>query len=127
MPEADTRDHLSIAEFAEELAATGELEHHPSEAGDNPKQGQSYKNRIEGPNTDIVLRIPVTIKVILGSKTMSISELANLAHGQIVSLDRRIGDKVEISINGRVIALGELALLEEEPPRFAVTVTDVSS
>ena len=67
-----------------------------------------------GGNLDRVLRIPVTLKVLLGSASMPIFQLTKLGRGAVIPLDRRVGEPVDVMINGRIIARGEIVVLDEE-------------
>ncbi len=76
-------------------------------------------------NLDRVLRIPVTLKVLLGSASMPIVQLTKLGRGAVIPLDRRVGEPVDVLINGRIIARGEIVVLDEEGSRFGVTLTEM--
>ncbi len=76
-------------------------------------------------NLDRVLRIPVTLKVLLGSASMPIVQLTKLGRGAVIPLDRRVGEPVDVMINGRIIARGEIVVLDEEGSRFGVTLTEM--
>jgi flagellar motor switch protein FliN/FliY len=75
-------------------------------------------------NLDAVMRIPVTMQVILGSATMPVGSLMKLSQGAVVPLDRRVGDPVDIVINGRVVARGEV-VMEEDKSRFGISLTEI--
>ncbi|WEX08298.1 flagellar motor switch protein FliN [Chelativorans sp. AA-79] len=72
-----------------------------------------------------LLDIPVEVQIVLGSAEMPVSELMALQRGSTVSLDRRIGEPVDIVVNGRRIARGEITILEEDPSRFGVRLTEI--
>ena len=78
-----------------------------------------------GRNLDSILRIPVTIQVVLGSATMPVANLMKLGRGAIVPLDHRVGEPVDIMVNGRVIARGEVVVVEEDNSRFGVSLTEI--
>ena len=78
-----------------------------------------------GGNRDRLLRIPVTLKVLLGSASMPIFQLTKLGRGAVIPLDRRVGEPVDVMINGRIIARGEIVVLDEEGSRFGVTLTEM--
>ena len=65
---------------------------------------------------DRVLKIPVTLKVLLGSASMPIFQLTKLGRGAVIPLDRRVGEPVDVMINGKIIARGEIVVLDEEAP-----------
>ncbi|HWT30894.1 MAG TPA: flagellar motor switch protein FliN [Propylenella sp.] len=76
-------------------------------------------------NLGTILRIPITVQVVLGSATMPVSGLMSLGRGAIVPLNRRVGEPVEVMVNGRVVARGELVVLEEDDSRFGIALTEI--
>lgn len=74
---------------------------------------------------DLVLGIPVDVQIILGSSRMAVSTLMNLAEGATIALDRKIGEPVEIMVNGRLIGRGEITVLESDDTRFAIRIIEV--
>jgi len=78
-----------------------------------------------GRNLDSILRIPVTIQVVLGSATMPVSNLMKLGRGAIVPLDHRVGEPVDVVVNGRVIARGEVVVVEDDNSRFGISLTEI--
>ena len=76
-------------------------------------------------NTDIIMNIPVDVQIVLGSTEMSVSELMTLQKGSTVSLNRRIGEPVDVVVNGRKIACGEITVLEHDPSRFGIKLTQI--
>src|SRR5260221_9546672 len=77
-------------------------------------------------NLDTILRIPVVVQVVLGTASMPVANLMKLGRGAIVPLDHRIGDPVDVVVNGRVIARGEVVVLEEDNSRFGVSLTEIA-
>ena len=77
-------------------------------------------------NLDTILRIPVTVQVVLGTASMPVANLMKLGRGAVVPLDHRIGDPVDVVVNGRVIARGEVVVLEEDNSRFGVSLTEIA-
>jgi flagellar motor switch protein FliN/FliY len=76
-------------------------------------------------NTDIIMNIAVDVQIVLGSAEMSVSELMALQRGSTVALDRRIGEPVDVVVNGRRIACGEITVLENDPSRFGIKLTRI--
>lgn len=74
---------------------------------------------------DAIMRIPVSVKIILGSTRMQVSQVMALKRGSIVALDRKVGDMVDIVVNDRLVAKGEVVILDEEADRFAVAVREL--
>ena len=78
-----------------------------------------------GRNLDAILRIPVLMQVVLGSATMPVANLMKLGRGAIVPLDHRVGEPVDVVVNGRVIARGEVVVVEDDNSRFGVSLTEI--
>ena len=74
---------------------------------------------------NIVMSIPVEVQIVLGSTEMPVSELMGLQKGSTVALNRRVGEPVDIVVNGRKIAKGEITVLESDPSRFGVQLTEI--
>jgi flagellar motor switch protein FliN/FliY len=78
-----------------------------------------------GANSSIIMAIPVDVQIILGSTEMPVSELMALQKGSTVALNRRIGEPVDVVVNGRKIARGEITVLESDPTRFGIRLTEI--
>lgn len=81
--------------------------------------------RAAGANPGIIMNIPVDVQIVLGSTEMPVSELMALQKGSTVALDRRIGEPVDVVVNGRKIARGEITVLESDPSRFGIRLTEI--
>ena len=71
-----------------------------------------------------VLNLPVTVKIILGSSSLTIAELMGLEKSAIIRLNQRIGDPVELQVNGKSLARGEL-VVQEDDMRFGLKITEI--
>jgi flagellar motor switch protein FliN len=81
---------------------------------------------LPGPsNLAAILSIPVMVQVVLGSTSLPVSGLMKLARGAIVSLDQRVGDPVDVVVNGTVIARGEIVVVDDATQRFGVSLLEV--
>ncbi|MHA7969727.1 flagellar motor switch protein FliN [Rhizobium sp. CAU 1783] len=76
-------------------------------------------------NLDLIMDIPIDVQIVLGSSRMQVSGLMNLEEGAIIALDKKIGEPVEIMVNGRRIARGEITVLENDDTRFGVKLIEV--
>ena len=76
-------------------------------------------------NLEMVMRIPVTVKIVLGSATMPVSNLMKLGRGAVIPLDRKVGEPVDMVVNGRVVARGEVVVVDEGSSRFGIKLTEV--
>jgi len=76
-------------------------------------------------NLNLIMDIPIDVEVILGSSKMPVAGLMNLEEGAIITLDKKIGEPVDITVNGRRIARGEITVLENDDTRFGVKLIEV--
>ncbi len=79
---------------------------------------------MEGPNLDVILDIPVSISMEVGSTDISIRNLLQLNQGSVVELDRLAGEPLDVLVNGTLIAHGEVVVVNE---KFGIRLTDVIS
>ena len=77
------------------------------------------------PHLASILRIPVAVQVFLGSTSMPIADLMKLGRGAVVALDHDISDPVDVVVNGRIIARGELVALDDDPSKIGVKLTEI--
>ena len=76
-------------------------------------------------NLNAILSIPVTVQVVLGSTSLPVASLMKLARGAVISLDQRVGDPVDIVVNGKVVARGEIVVVDEASQRFGVSLLEI--
>ena len=68
------------------------------------------------------LDLPLLIEVVVGSTTLTLEEILNLGPGSVVELDNLVEEPVDIKVNGKLVAKGEIVVVEE---RFGVKITDI--
>lgn len=90
-----------------------------------PQMERAQTEAVVASTHDAVMRIPVTMQVVIGAATMPVSDLMTLGRGAVVSLDQRVGDPVDVVVNGRVIARGDVVVVEEDGSRFGVALTEI--
>jgi flagellar motor switch protein FliN/FliY len=78
-------------------------------------------------NLGLIMDIPIDLQIVLGSSQMLVSGLMGLTEGATIALDRRIGEPVDVMVNGRVIGRGEITVLENDDTRFGVKLIEVKS
>ncbi len=84
----------------------------------------------EGTDADIhaatdleaVYDIPVQVSAVLGKTRMEVSHLLKLGRGAVVELDRKVGEAIDIYVNNRLVARGEVVVVED---RLGVTMTEI--
>ena len=71
---------------------------------------------------EAVMGIPVKVSAVLGETTMQIHQLLKLGRGAIVNLDRKVGEAIDIYVNDRLVARGEVLIIDD---KIAVTMTEI--
>jgi flagellar motor switch protein FliN/FliY len=69
-----------------------------------------------------VFDVPVHISAVLGKANMSVAQLLKLGAGSVLELDRRVGEAIDIYVNNRLVARGEVVVVDE---RLGVTMTEI--
>lgn len=69
-----------------------------------------------------VYDIPVTVQAVLGRANMQVSQLLKLGRGAVVELDRKVGEAIDIYVNNRLVARGEVVVVED---RLGITMTEI--
>lgn len=99
---------------ATELTTTGKLS--------GPKGGNTA--RTEGDNLDLLLDIPLEITIELGRTKMLINDLLKLGQGSVIELPKEAGDNLEILANNRLIAKGDVVVVNK---KYGIRLTEVIS
>ncbi|BFT64925.1 flagellar motor switch protein FliN [Pseudomonas moorei] len=92
------------------------------EFGSVPRSNEPVS--LEGPNLDVILDIPVSISMEVGSTDINIRNLLQLNQGSVIELDRLAGEPLDVLVNGTLIAHGEVVVVNE---KFGIRLTDVIS
>lgn len=71
---------------------------------------------------DAVYGVPVEVSAVLGKATMPVSSLLKLGRGAVVELDRKVGEAIDIYVNNRLVARGEVVVVED---RLGITMTEI--
>jgi len=69
-----------------------------------------------------VFDVPVNISAVLGRSSLSVAQLLQLGQGSILELDRKVGEAIDIYVNNRLVARGEVVIVDE---RLGVTMTEI--
>ncbi|OJY70944.1 MAG: flagellar motor switch protein FliN [Rhodospirillales bacterium 70-18] len=72
---------------------------------------------------EAVYDIPVTVSAVLGKATMQVAQLLKLGRGAVVELDRKLGEAIDIYVNNRLVARGEVVMVDDN--RLGVTMTEI--
>lgn len=73
-------------------------------------------------NLETVYDIPVQISVVLGKTSMQVNQLLKLGRGAVIELERKVGEPIDIYVNNRLVARGEVVVVED---RIGVTMTEI--
>ena len=98
------------------------------EGGEPPQVESPPFLAADGPVTRIasdleaVFDVPVQVSAVLGRARMDIGELLKLGPGAVLELDRKVGEAIDIYVNNRLVARGEVVLVEE---KLGVTMTEI--
>jgi flagellar motor switch protein FliN len=93
-----------------------ELEQNP--AGDAQPNAQPVSVN----DLDAVYGIPVEVSAVLGKAEMQVSHLLKLGRGAVIELDRKVGEAIDIYVNNRLVARGEVVVVED---RLGITMTEI--
>lgn len=107
-----------------------EEQNNPLENTDSATGASTKKEALASPQNETdsarpieaVYDVPVVVSAVLGSAKMPVSDLLKLTRGSIVELERHIGDPVDIYVNNRLIAKGEVVSVDD---KLAITMTEV--
>jgi flagellar motor switch protein FliN len=99
-----------------------ELESDTGAAPDVPAAREEGRQPHTATELEAVYDIPVQVSAVLGRATMQVSQLLKLGRGAVVELDRKVGEAIDIYVNNRLIARGEVVVVDE---RLGVTMTDI--
>ena len=69
-----------------------------------------------------VFDVPVTVSAVLGSSRIAVGDLLRITPGAVLELDRRVGEAIDIFVNERLVARGEVVVVED---RLGVTMTEI--
>jgi len=91
----------------------------PEEAAVASDPGMTVRSAAD---LEAVFDVPVQVSAVLGRTRMDVGDLLNLAPGVVLELDRRVGEAIDIYVNNRLVARGEVVLVEE---KLGVTMTEI--
>lgn len=94
------------------------------EIADEVKAGDDALNKLKVQNLDFILDIPLKVTVELGRTEVVIKELLQLGQGSVLELDKLAGEPLEILVNGKLVAKGEVVVVNE---KFGIRLTDIIS
>lgn len=112
---ADEKD-LELTELEAQAPPNGNGKA-PRAEGEGEEHAPTQARELEA-----VYDIPVQVSAVLGKATMQVSQLLKLGRGAVVELDRKVGEAIDIYVNNRLVARGEVVVVED---RLGVTMTEI--
>ncbi len=91
---------------------------------DGIQAGDDALNKLKVQNLDFILDIPLKVTVELGRTSVVIKDLLQLGQGSVLELDKLAGEPLEILVNGKLVAKGEVVVVNE---KFGIRLTDIIS
>ena len=91
---------------------------------DEIKAGDDSLNKLKVQNLDFILDIPLKVSVELGRTQIIVKDLLQLGQGSVLELDKLAGEPLEILVNGKLVAKGEVVVVNE---KFGIRLTDIIS
>jgi len=91
---------------------------------DQIKTGDNALNKLKVQNLDFILDIPLKVSVELGRANVVIKDLLQLGQGSVLELDKLAGEPLEVLVNGKLVARGEVVVVNE---KFGIRLTDIIS
>jgi len=111
------KDDVGLPELGEDGSAQGGGQ--PLLEKQAPMEADSKRAAVD---LEAVYDVPVMVQAILGKSAMEVSQLLRLGRGTVVQLDRKVGEAIDIYVNDRLVARGEVVLVED---RLGVTMTEI--
>jgi flagellar motor switch protein FliN/FliY len=90
--------------------------------GDTNQEESGKANEVKEANLDLILDIPLSVTVELGRSKMLINDLLQLGQGSVIELTKLVGDPLEVLVNDKLVARGEVVVVNE---KFGVRLTDI--
>jgi flagellar motor switch protein FliN/FliY len=95
----------------------------PSPEPEAPAEVEDLPDFSQGTGSlEAVYDIPVQVSAVLGKSSMQVSQLLKLGRGAVVELDRKVGEAIDIYVNNRLVARGEVVVVED---KLGVTMTEI--
>src|SRR5690242_20072000 len=89
---------------------------------ENSADAQAEQKPQSARDLEAVYDIPVQVSAVLGRANMQVSQLLKLGRGAVVELDRKVGEAIDIYVNNRLVARGEVVIVDEH---LGVTMTEI--
>lgn len=105
-----------------DMAAVMEADGTAEGGGSSDDSDEEAKGPHGAADLEAVYDIPVQVSAVLGKATMQVNQLLKLGRGAVVELDRKVGEAIDIYVNNRLVARGEVVVVED---KLGVTMTEI--
>src|SRR3954471_15447335 len=119
---SETPDTETEAEAEAEAPAGAELKLDEFAQGEGALPEENSEEEKSAMDLAPVFDVPVNISAVLGRASLSVAQLLQLAQGSVLELDRKVGEAIDIYVNNRLVARGEVVIVDE---RLGVTMTEI--
>lgn len=88
--------------------------------------GEENESGDDGPTEGelgAIYNVPVQVSAVLGKSSLQVSQLLKLGRGAVIELDRKVGEAIDIFVNNRLVARGEIVVMEDD--QIGVTMTEI--
>ena len=130
LQQGEPEEEISWADAMEDLERQKQMIHDQTKAQARPAAPESSASKfspspsLELPNLQFILDIPLQVTVELGRKRLLVHDLLQLSQGSVIELSKQIGEPFEVLINQKLIARGEIVVIND---KFGVRITDIIS
>ena len=122
MAEEDTDQDVESTNVEGEETDEAVVEENDELANEEEDNKTTDKENGEPASLDLILDIPLTVTVELGRSKMLINDLLQLGQGSVVELTKLVGEPLEVLVNNKLVARGEVVVVNE---KFGVRLTDI--
>lgn len=121
---SDAKEKLDLDDLASTAEADGADIEISDDALDDAVQAESFAQEADNPveQLEAIYDVPVQISAVLGKASMPISQLIRLGRGAILELDRKVGESIDVVVNNRLVARGEIVIVDEH---IGITMTEI--
>ena len=119
MSDQENANDMKLDELATDNVPATSADGGPASIGESEQTEETQKFATD---LEAVFDVPVRVSAILGKTSMEVSDLLKLGRGAVVELDRKVGEAIDIYVNNRLVARGEVVIVEE---RLGVTMTEI--
>ncbi len=118
MSDENSEEGMDLKDFGEDDAS--EIPTENGSADDDPLNFDESQRSAS--DLEAVFEIPVNIQAVLGRTNMEVRQILELDTGDVIELDRKVGEAIDIYVNNRLVARGEVVIVDE---RLGVTMTEI--